>query len=86
MVWAGRKADDPPAVADARKAMLEETEDEYRRLLYVAMTRAADRLIVAGCLPGNMKGVRKVAGTIWSSADSPAPAWRCRKSQTAPAW
>jgi ATP-dependent helicase/nuclease subunit A len=41
--------------------MLEETEDEYRRLLYVAMTRAADRLIVGGCMPGNMKTVRKLS-------------------------
>ena len=49
----------PRPVADARKAMLEETEDEYRRLLYVAMTRAADRLIVAGCMPGNRKSVRE---------------------------
>ena len=39
--------------------MLDETEDEYRRLLYVAMTRAADRLIVGGCMPGNMNTVRK---------------------------
>jgi ATP-dependent helicase/nuclease subunit A len=39
--------------------MLAETEDEYRRLLYVAMTRAADRLIVGGCMPGNMNSVRK---------------------------
>ena len=39
--------------------MLGDTEDEYRRLLYVAMTRAADRLIVGGCLPGNMNTVRK---------------------------
>ena len=39
--------------------MLGETEDEYRRLLYVAMTRAADRLIVGGCMPGNMNTVRK---------------------------
>ena len=59
MVWAGRKADDPSAVAAARTAMLDETEDEYRRLLYVAMTRAADRLIVGGCMPGNMNSVRK---------------------------
>ncbi|WP_076863596.1 double-strand break repair helicase AddA [Bradyrhizobium mercantei] len=59
VVWAGKKAEDPPAVADARKAMLGDTEDEYRRLLYVAMTRAADRLIVAGCMPGNMNTVRK---------------------------
>ena len=59
VVWAGKKADDPAAVAAARTAMLAETEDEYRRLLYVAMTRAADRLIVGGCMPGNMNTVRK---------------------------
>jgi ATP-dependent helicase/nuclease subunit A len=59
VVWAGKKADDPLAVAAARIAMLGETEDEYRRLLYVAMTRAADRLIVGGCMPGNMNAVRK---------------------------
>ncbi|WP_338829864.1 double-strand break repair helicase AddA [Bradyrhizobium sp. 27S5] len=59
VVWAGKKAEDPPGVADARRAMLGDTEDEYRRLLYVAMTRAADRLIVGGCMPGNMNTVRK---------------------------
>ncbi len=59
VVWAGRKADDPAVVGAARAAMLDETEDEYRRLLYVAMTRAADRLIVGGCMPGNMSNVRK---------------------------
>src|SRR5205814_6136633 len=58
VVWAGKKAEDPAAVAAARSAMLDETEDEYRRLLYVAMTRAADRLIVGGCMPGNMHNVR----------------------------
>jgi ATP-dependent helicase/nuclease subunit A len=60
VVWAGRKADDPTVVAAARTAMLAETEDEYRRLLYVAMTRAADRLIIGGCMPGNMNNVRKL--------------------------
>jgi ATP-dependent helicase/nuclease subunit A len=58
VVWAGKKTDDPAAVAAARAGMLAETEHEYRRLLYVAMTRAADRLIVAGCMPGNMKQIR----------------------------
>ncbi|MBN8989238.1 MAG: double-strand break repair helicase AddA [Rhizobiales bacterium] len=58
VVWAGRKADDPPAVAAARAEMLGDTEDEYRRLLYVAMTRAADRLIVGGCMPGNRRDIR----------------------------
>ena len=48
LIWAGRKADDAPAIAVARQAALDEARDEYRRLLYVAMTRAADRLIVCG--------------------------------------
>jgi ATP-dependent helicase/nuclease subunit A len=61
VVWAGRKAEDPVGVAAARTAMLGDTEDEYRRLLYVAMTRAADRLIVGGCMPGNMNSVRKLS-------------------------
>ncbi len=59
VVWAGKKADDPAIVAAARAAMLADTEDEYRRLLYVAMTRAADRLVIGGCMPGNMNSIRK---------------------------
>src|SRR6185436_1886323 len=61
VVWAGRKAEDAAAVAAGRKAMLADTEDEYRRLLYVAMTRAADRLIVGGCMPGNMRKLRELS-------------------------
>ena len=61
VVWAGKKSDDPEAVATARAAMIKDTEDEYRRLLYVAMTRAADRLIVGGCMPGNRNTVREHA-------------------------
>jgi ATP-dependent helicase/nuclease subunit A len=48
LIWAGRKADDVSPVAAARHAAQAEAENEYRRLLYVAMTRAADRLIVCG--------------------------------------
>src|SRR5258708_36512476 len=59
VVWAGKKADDPGAVAAARAAMLGETEDEYRPLLYVAMTRAADRPGRGGCTPRHMNTVRK---------------------------
>lgn len=58
-VWAGSKTEDPPCVAQARAAMTAETEHEYRRLLYVAMTRAADRLIIGGCKPANRKEVRE---------------------------
>ncbi len=59
VIWAGRKAEDPAAVVRARAAMIQDTEDEYRRLLYVAMTRAADRLIVGGCMPGNRNAARE---------------------------
>ena len=48
VVWPGKKADDSSAMASARLATLAEARDEYRRLLYVAMTRAADRLIICG--------------------------------------
>ncbi len=61
VVWAGNKVGDVENVAAARALMKEETEDEYRRLLYVAMTRAADRLIVGGVLPGNRKSVRELS-------------------------
>jgi ATP-dependent helicase/nuclease subunit A len=58
MVWAGRKDDDPGSVAAARSVVLTEAEHEYRRLLYVAMTRAADTLIICGAdgLRGRPRG------------------------------
>ncbi len=49
LVWPGRKKDDVAAVATARGRGEADAEDEHRRLLYVAMTRAAERLIVCGC-------------------------------------
>jgi ATP-dependent helicase/nuclease subunit A len=39
---------DAPALATARAAMQQRRDAEYRRLLYVAMTRAEDRLYVCG--------------------------------------
>ena len=59
-MWAGRKADDAPPVADARAKAVGAAEDEYRRLLYVAMTRAADRLVVAGS-----RGVNRAPPGCW---------------------
>ncbi|MBY0381804.1 MAG: double-strand break repair helicase AddA [Xanthobacteraceae bacterium] len=61
VIWAGKKDHDHPAVAAARGAMKQDTEDEYRRLLYVAMTRAAERLVVGGCQPGNRSSVRELS-------------------------
>ncbi|HXQ17002.1 MAG TPA: double-strand break repair helicase AddA [Caulobacteraceae bacterium] len=47
-LWAPRKADDCPASADARAERERAAEHESLRLLYVALTRARDRLIVCG--------------------------------------
>jgi ATP-dependent helicase/nuclease subunit A len=47
-VWAGVKATDTAPVSAARERARREAEDEYRRLLYVAMTRAIDRLVICG--------------------------------------
>ncbi len=47
-VWASRKAHDVAPVGAARARLQTESTDEYRRLLYVAMTRASERLVVCG--------------------------------------
>ncbi len=48
LAWSPRKGDDPPAVAAAREDRRRATMREYRRLLYVAMTRAEERLYLSG--------------------------------------
>jgi ATP-dependent helicase/nuclease subunit A len=50
LVWMPLKKDDTTPVAAARNAWIGKAENEYRRLLYVAMTRAADRLVVCGAV------------------------------------
>ena len=50
-----RSSDDDAAVAVARQAHKDRMEGEHWRLLYVAMTRARDRLIVCGAQHGNSK-------------------------------
>jgi ATP-dependent helicase/nuclease subunit A len=47
-LWPPRVADDDPVAAAARAAAKRRAEEEYRRLLYVALTRAEDRLYVCG--------------------------------------
>ena len=47
-VWAARKANDTPSLAAERERLHAERRDEYHRLLYVAMTRARDRLYICG--------------------------------------
>jgi ATP-dependent helicase/nuclease subunit A len=47
-LWAPRKPDDCPASGEARAAREQAADEESLRLLYVALTRARDRLIIAG--------------------------------------
>lgn len=47
LVWSCTKADDCARVAEAREAMHDKDLEEHNRLLYVAMTRAKDRLVIA---------------------------------------
>ncbi|MEJ0051334.1 MAG: double-strand break repair helicase AddA [Methylovirgula sp.] len=48
LAWSPRKDDDPDAVVEARQTARDEAENEHRRLLYVAMTRAEERLYISG--------------------------------------
>jgi ATP-dependent helicase/nuclease subunit A len=90
LVWASRKADDVEPIAAARASAAQDAVNEYRRLLYVAMTRAADRLVVAGA-----RGAMKMPDGCWyqlvenalkaDAAEEPADdgegnVWRWRKS------
>jgi ATP-dependent helicase/nuclease subunit A len=60
LIWATARGDDVDVMTDARGAAQQAARDEYRRLLYVAMTRAAERLIVCGA-----KGKNKIPDGCW---------------------
>ena len=60
LIWATAKAEDVGPVAQAREAARRAARDEYRRLLYVAMTRAAERLVICGT-----QGTRKIPEGCW---------------------
>jgi len=57
-LWAGRKEADTPATAALRHHLNERALREHRRLLYVALTRAQDRLLVCGAWHGRSKDGR----------------------------
>jgi len=93
LVWAGAKATDTAPLCAARERARREAEDEYRRLLYVAMTRAIDRLVICGA-----EGERVRPGGCWwnlvtaalmpvsieePAADGEGYVWRYRKTPVA---
>ena len=72
VVWAGRQDDDVLPMQLARQKARRAAEDEHRRLLYVAMTRAADRLIVCGA-----RGVQALPKGCWYELVHDAADARC---------
>ena len=59
-LWPPLRAHEPPVCIAARAAAHRRRDQEYRRLLYVAMTRAEDRLLVCG-----WHGKQEPAATSW---------------------
>ena len=64
-VWLPDKTHENDATAPVREKMRDQAEEEYRRLLYVGLTRAADRLVVCG-----YRGVKEVKTPTWHSLAS----------------
>ena len=56
LVWSPTKQDDPESVQKARTDASAREADEHRRLLYVALTRARDRLYIAGTTSTRARG------------------------------
>ena len=62
LVWSPSKRDDPEPVERARASEREAAMREYRRLLYVALTRAEERLYLAGFF-----GSREPSDDCWNA-------------------
>jgi ATP-dependent helicase/nuclease subunit A len=67
ILWLGRKAEDGPVSSAARLRAYAAAEKEHLRLLYVAMTRAADKLVVCGA-----RGQNRIPETCWYALISEA--------------
>jgi ATP-dependent helicase/nuclease subunit A len=67
LVFAPTKDEDPAAVTAARQALRDEDLGEHRRLLYVALTRARDRLVIAGHTRLDKTGAPVLPPLAWYS-------------------
>jgi ATP-dependent helicase/nuclease subunit A len=80
LVWSPRKADDAATTQQRRAFARQESDNEYRRLLYVAMTRAEERLYIAGYV-----GSRGPAEGCWRNLVERALREHCTEIDD-PAW
>jgi ATP-dependent helicase/nuclease subunit A len=77
LVWAAARDTDVAPIRQARERARAAAEDEYRRLLYVAMTRAADRLIVCAA-----QGLTRPPARCWYDLIHAALAPRATEERT----
>jgi len=70
LIWRGSKEETSQALLDGREEARDLREQEYRRLLYVALTRAADVLVVCGALNKNHKDGRAEQGSWYDLVHS----------------
>lgn len=66
-VWSPRKELESDHFTSAKEQVVERLNEEYRRLLYVAMTRAEDRLYITG-----YKGKKNLSENCWYALCSKA--------------
>jgi ATP-dependent helicase/nuclease subunit A len=98
LLWPGRKDNDDAVTRDARERTRHDRAREYRRLLYVAMTRAEDRLYVCGWETRNKRPAGSWYDLMLAATDGwgsnvdvdfsdglgPQPVWRAVGEQTVP--
>ncbi len=68
-IWSARTEDDPAPVSDLRTERKARELQEYRRLLYVGMTRAEDWLVICGYRGGKYgdkkDGTKRISSDSW---------------------
>ena len=86
LLWSRRKKDDPATLLAARDEEKRLDEAEHRRLLYVALTRAEDRLIIAGHKTERIKSegawYTLVADALTAAGDDDRPFAESREVET----
>ena len=95
LVWLPPSAERTVWHGEAVEGLREAAEEEYRRLLYVAMTRARDRLVVCGWAPARgqvegcwhdlvTRGLQPTAREGETSTGAPCLVWQAEGTQSPP--
>ena len=87
MLWVPGKTFENTITTGIKDRLRKSGEEEYRRLLYVGMTRAADRLVVCGYRPANDPGYRHWQSMVWEALEKAGlPAEPCTFEADGEAW